>query len=53
MTGIDLKNHWSSDGGAFWGNNNIAWGLQIAALKMKRENNSLGWEEIRLSLIHI
>ncbi|ABM71859.1 Predicted acyl esterase [Prochlorococcus marinus str. MIT 9515] len=46
MTGIDLKNHWSSDGGAFWWNNNIAWGLQIAALKMKRENNSLGWEEI-------
>tara|TARA_B100000579_G_scaffold368585_1_gene329549 strand:- start:114 stop:1691 length:1578 start_codon:yes stop_codon:yes gene_type:complete len=50
MTGIDLKNHWSSDGGAFWWNNNIAWGLQIAALKMRRENNSLGWEEIRSSL---
>tara|TARA_S200000501_G_scaffold372852_1_gene418784 strand:- start:88 stop:1557 length:1470 start_codon:yes stop_codon:yes gene_type:complete len=46
MTGIDFKNHWSSDGGAFWWNNNIAWGLQIAALKMKRENNYLGWEEI-------
>ena len=46
MTGIDFKNHWSSDGGAFWWNNNIAWGLQIAALKMRRENNSLGWEEI-------
>ena len=46
MTGIDFKNHWSSDGGAFWWHNNIAWGLQIAALKMKRENNSLGWEEI-------
>ncbi len=46
MTGINFKNHWSSDGGAFWWNNNIAWGLQIAALKMKRENNSLGWEEI-------
>ena len=26
--------------------NNIAWGLQIAALKMRRENNSLGWEEV-------
>ncbi len=50
MTGIDFKNHWSSDGGAFWWNNNIAWGLQIAALKMKRENNSLGWEEIRSAL---
>ena len=53
MTGIDLKNHWSSDGGAFWWNNNISWGLQLAALKMRRENNSLGWEEIVLSLIHI
>ena len=50
MTGIDFKNHWSSDGGAFWWNNNIAWGLQIAALKMRRENNSLGWEEIRSAL---
>ncbi len=50
MTGIDIKNHWSSDAGAFWWNNNIAWGLQIAALKMRREKNSLGWEEIRSAL---
>lgn len=50
MTGIDFKNHWSADGGAFWWNNNIAWGLQIAALKMKREKNSLGWEEIITAL---
>ena len=50
MTGIDLKNHWSSDGGAFWWNNNIAWGLQIAALKMRREDNFLGWEEIMSAL---
>ena len=46
MTGIDFRNHWASDGGAFWWNNNITWGLQIAALKMKREKNFLGWEEI-------
>ncbi len=46
MTGIDFKNHWSSDGGAFWWNNNIAWGLQLAALKMRREHNFLGWNEI-------
>ena len=25
MTGLDLKTHWSSDGSAFWWNNNIAW----------------------------
>ena len=50
MTGLDLKNHWSSDGGAYWWDNNISWALQITALKMRRENNSLGWEEIRLAL---
>ena len=50
MTGLNFKNHWSSDGGAFWWDNNITWALQIAALKMKRENNSLGWEEIKLAL---
>ncbi len=50
MTGIDFKNHWCSDGGAFWWHNNIAWGLQIAALKMRRENNSLGWEELLSAL---
>ena len=46
MTGIDFKNHWSSDGGAFWWHNNIAWGLQIAALKMRREKKASGWEDI-------
>ncbi len=50
MTGLNIKDHWCSDGGAFWWNNNIAWGLQIAALKMKRENNSIAWEEIRSAL---
>ena len=50
MTGLNLKDHWCSDGEAFWWHNNIAWGLQIAALKMKREKNSTGWEEIRLAI---
>tara|TARA_A100001388_G_scaffold273545_1_gene255580 strand:- start:705 stop:2279 length:1575 start_codon:yes stop_codon:yes gene_type:complete len=50
MTGINIREHWCSDGGAFWWHNNIAWGLQIAALKLKKENNFQGWEEIRLSL---
>ena len=50
MTGLNFRDHWCSDGGAFWWNNNIAWGLQIAALKMKRENNSIDWEEIRTAL---
>tara|TARA_Y100001968_G_C19414396_1_gene748175 strand:+ start:393 stop:1970 length:1578 start_codon:yes stop_codon:yes gene_type:complete len=50
MTGLNLKDHWCSEGGAFWWHNNIAWGLQIAALKMRRENNSLAWEEIKSAL---
>ena len=50
MTGINIREHWCSDGGAFWWHNNIAWGLQLAALKMKRENLEIEWEKIRLSL---
>tara|TARA_Y100001970_G_scaffold294041_1_gene446178 strand:- start:10769 stop:12340 length:1572 start_codon:yes stop_codon:yes gene_type:complete len=50
MTGLDIKEHWSSDGGAFWWHNNIAWALQIASLKMKRNKNNLGWEDIRSSI---
>ena len=50
MTGLDIKDHWCSDGGAFWWNNNITWGLQIAALKMKRLKNKQGWLAIRSAL---
>ena len=50
MTGLDIKNHWSSDGDAFWWFNNITWALQLAALKMKKENNKIGWEIIRSSI---
>ena len=50
MTGLDIKEHWCSDGGAFWWSNNITWALQIAALKMKRLKNVEGWKEIRSAL---
>jgi len=50
MTGFDVRNHWCSDGGAFWWHNNISWALQLAALKMKRDNNFSAWEEIRTSI---
>ena len=50
MTGLDIKEHWCSDGEAFWWYNNITWALQIAALKMKREKNFSGWEDIRNNL---
>ena len=49
MTGLNIKEHWCSDGGAYWWNNNISWGLQIAALKMKRDNNKDGWDRINSS----
>ena len=50
MTGLNIKEHWSSDGGAFWWHNNIAWALQMASLKMRRNKNILGWQNIRNSL---
>ena len=50
MTGLNLKEHWSSDGGAFWWHNNIAWALQIASLKMKRNKNFEAWQAMRSSI---
>ncbi len=50
MTGVNIKEHWCSDGDSFWWHNNIGWGLQLAALKMKKEKNISGWEDIRFSL---
>ncbi len=50
MTGLNIKDHWCCDGGAFWWHNNITWGLQLTALKMKREKNKEGWKEIRSAL---
>ncbi len=50
MTGLNVKDHWCSDGGAFWWHNNIAWALQIASLKMKRNKNDIGWIDIRSSI---
>tara|TARA_Y100001933_G_scaffold199232_1_gene200153 strand:+ start:102 stop:1661 length:1560 start_codon:yes stop_codon:yes gene_type:complete len=49
MTGLKIKEHWCAHGDAFFWNNNISWALQIAALKMKREKNTRGWEKIRSS----
>ena len=50
MTGFNIEKHWAADGGAFWWDINISWALQIAALKMKRANNSKAWEKIRSTL---
>ena len=50
MTGINEGSHWSSNGDAFWWHIGLAWGLQLAALKVSRSNNEIGWKEIRQSL---
>ena len=50
MTGLNECDHWSCDGGAFWWHIGLSWGLQLAALKAKRNNDVEGWAEIRESL---
>tara|TARA_Y100001968_G_scaffold65977_1_gene56770 strand:- start:5588 stop:7165 length:1578 start_codon:yes stop_codon:yes gene_type:complete len=50
MTGLDEGNHWSCEGGAFWWHIGLAWGLQLAAQRAKRNQNINGWIEIRESL---
>ncbi len=50
MTGLNEFDHWSCDGGAFWWHLGLAWGLQLAAQKAKRNGNSKEWVEIRSSL---
>ncbi len=50
MTGINECNHWSCEGGAFWWHLGIAWGLQLAAQKLKRENDVQGWRIVRESI---
>ena len=49
MTGIDEYSHWSCDGNAYWWHIGIAWGLQLAAQKLRREGNQFGWKEIKES----
>ncbi|KGG15402.1 Alpha/beta hydrolase [Prochlorococcus sp. MIT 0602] len=50
MTGINERDHWCSEGGAYWWHIGISWGLQLAAQKLRKSNNLKGWEEIRESI---
>ena len=50
MTGLDEYSHWCCDGGAYWWHIGLSWGLQLAALRAKRDKDFRGWEEIRNSL---
>ncbi len=50
MTGLNEFEHWSCDGGAFWWDIGLSWGLQLAAMRARKEGNSEGWSNIRRSL---
>ena len=50
MTGLNEEEHWSCEGGAFWWHIGLSWGLQLAALKAKRNGEHKQWHEIRKSL---
>tara|TARA_Y100001968_G_scaffold187355_1_gene171747 strand:- start:14756 stop:16378 length:1623 start_codon:yes stop_codon:yes gene_type:complete len=50
MTGLNEAEHWSSEGGAFWWHIGLAWGLQLAAQKVKRLGDKKAWTDIRESL---
>ena len=50
MTGLNEKDHWSCEGGAFWWHMGLSWGLQLAAQKAQRLGKKKVWEEIRESL---
>ena len=43
MTGLNEREHWCCEGGAYWWHVGIAWGLQLAALKDSRNNDTKAW----------
>ena len=50
MTGLNERDHWSCDGEAFWWHIGLSWGLQLAALRTRREGKTNEWIRIRESL---
>ena len=50
MAGLDERLHWASSGGAHWWALGLGWGLQLAALRCRRQGDQQGWQEIRSSL---
>lgn len=50
MTGLNEKDHWSSDGNACWWHLGLAWGLQLASLKARRNGEWETWEKLRICL---
>ena len=50
MTGLNERDHWSCEGGAHWWHLGLGWGLQLAALKARRDGDQDAWLAIRQSL---
>ena len=50
MAGLDERLHWASSGGAHWWALGLGWGLQLAALRCRRQGDQRGWQAIRRSL---
>ena len=50
MSGLDERLHWSCEGGAHWWHLGLSWGLQLAALQVKRRKDYKAWDEIRCCL---
>jgi putative CocE/NonD family hydrolase len=50
MAGLDERLHWASSGGAHWWALGLGWGLQLAALRCRRQGDPSGWQAIRSSL---
>ena len=50
MAGLDLQQHWCQDGAAPWWCLGLAWALQLAAARSKRQNDGATWNRIRRAL---
>ena len=50
MAGLDERLHWSCEGGAHWWHLGLGWGLQLAALRARREGNTKAWQTMRRAL---
>ncbi len=50
MTGLNEREHWCCDGGAFWWHIGMAWGIQLAALQARRKEDWDVWKKLRNSL---
>lgn len=50
MCGLDERLHWASEGGAHWWALGLAWSLQLAAQRCRREGHPQAWLRIRRHL---